>query len=168
MKKILLLSAVLLGAVSVSQAGIQLHLGLPLPPLPPLPHVVIGTPHVTVEAPAPVYAPPVCPAPAYSYAPDYCPPAVVVEPPVVSFGFGYPYYGHYGHYYRGGGYYHGGYYRGGYYHGGYRHHGRWETLVKLLRTRAEAISFGLLFRRVSPSKIARRGGTSGSARYLFR
>src|SRR3954471_4974189 len=98
MKKILLLSAVLLGAVSVSQAGIHLHLGLPLPPLP-LPHVVIGTPHVTVEA-APVYAPPVCPAPAYSYsyAPDYCPPAVVVEPPVVSFGFGYPY-GHYGHYY---------------------------------------------------------------------
>jgi len=113
MKKILLLSAVLLGAVSASQAGIHLHLGLPLPPLPPLPGV-------SITVPAPVYAP------AYSYAPDYCPPTVVVRPPVVSFGFGYPYYGSYGHYYDRG--YYGGY-RGGYYHGGYRgdyrHHGRW-------------------------------------------
>src|SRR6266496_3102379 len=98
MKKILLLSAMLLGAVSVSQAGIHLHLGLPLPPLPPLPRV-------SVTVPAPVYAPPVCP-PVYSYAPDYyCPPTVVVRPPVVRFGFGYPYYGHYGRYYHGGGYY---------------------------------------------------------------
>lgn len=124
MKKILLLSAVLLGAVSVSQAGLHLHLGLPLPPLPPLPGV-------SVTVPGPVYAPPVCP-PVYSYyGPDYyCPPSVVVRPPVVRFGFGYPYYGHYhGGYYHGyrGGYYHGGY-GGGYYHGGYRggyHHGRW-------------------------------------------
>src|SRR5262249_28941082 len=107
MKKILLLSAILLGAVSVSQAGLHLHLGLPLPPLPPLPGVSIGIP-------APVYGS------AYSYGPDYCPPAVVVRPPIVR--FGYPYYGHYNHgpYYRGG-YYHG--YRGGY-RGSY-HHGRW-------------------------------------------
>src|SRR5947208_5897628 len=95
MKKILLLSAVLLGAASVSQAGIHLHLGLPLPPLPPLPRI-------SITAPAPVYAPPVCPpAYSYSYAPDYdyCPPSVVVRPPVVSFGFGYPYYRSYGNYY---------------------------------------------------------------------
>lgn len=118
MKKILLLSAIFLGAVSVSQAGIHLHLGLPLPPLPPLPGV-------TITAPAPVYAPPVCP-PAYSYygpsysyyGPDYYGPSVIVRPPVVRFGFGYPYYGHYYH-----PYYHGGF--RGYYHGGYRHHGRW-------------------------------------------
>src|SRR6266436_8775767 len=112
MKKILLLSAVLLGAATVSQAGgVHLSIGLPLPPLP----------GISITAPAPVYAPPVYP-PAYSYAPAYYPPAVVVRLPVVSFGFGYPYYG--------GGYYRGGYYRGGggYYHGGYRggyhHHGR--------------------------------------------
>jgi hypothetical protein len=126
MKKILLLSAVLLGAATVSQAGgLHLSIGLPLPPLP----------GISITAPAPVYAPPVCPpvytyGPAYSYGPAYC-------PPVVSFGFGYPYYGrgYYGGYYRGGGYYRdggyyhgGGYYRGGgYYHGGYRggyHHYR--------------------------------------------
>jgi hypothetical protein len=117
MKKILLLTAVLLGAVSASQAGgLHLSIGLPLPPLPPLPGI-----HITAPAPV-VYAPPVCPpAYSYSYGPAYCPPAVVIRPPVVSFGYGYPYYGRYygGGYYRGGGYYHGGY-RGGYYH-----HGRW-------------------------------------------
>jgi hypothetical protein len=136
MKKILLLSAVLLGAVSVSQAGgVHLSIGLPLPPLPPLPGI-----HITAPAPvvsAPVYAPPVCaPDYSYSYGPAYYPPAVVVRPPVVSFGFGYPYYGggsYGGGYYRGGGYHGGGYYHGGGnyhggyrggYHGGYHHHGR--------------------------------------------
>src|SRR5689334_20126752 len=122
MKKILSLSAVLLGAVSVSQAGgVHLSIGLPLPPLPPLPGI-----HIT--APAPVYAPPVyapysC-APAYSYGPVYGP---AYYPPVVSFGFGYPYYGggyHGGGRYYGGGHYYGGGYRGGY-RGGYHHHGRW-------------------------------------------
>ena len=131
MKKILLLSAVLLGALTVSQAGgVHLSIGLPLPPLPPLPGIHITAPAPVV--PAPVYAPPVCP-PAYSYGPSYyCPPTVAVAPPVVSFGFGYPYYGGYygGGYYRGGYGGYGGYYRGGgYYHGGYRggyhHHGRY-------------------------------------------
>src|SRR5436190_6609610 len=108
MKKLLLLSAVLLGAVSVSQAGVHFNLGFGLP-LPPLPGVVIG-------APATVYGPP----------------PVVVAPPPVYFGYGgygcapgygygysgYPYrYGYYGHGHshgHGGGYaYHGGHYRGG-------------------------------------------------------
>src|SRR5215467_14524452 len=123
MKKILLLTAVLLGAATVSQAGgLHLSLGLPLPPLPPLPGIHITAPAPVLPVPAPVYAPPVYP-PAYSYGPAYYPPAVVVSPPVVSFGFGYPYYGGYrGGYYHGGGYYRGGgYYHGGY-HGGYHHH----------------------------------------------
>jgi hypothetical protein len=118
MKKILLLSAILLGAVSASHAGVRLSFGLPLPPLP---HVTLGVPPVVVDA-APV-------APYYDYAPPVYDAPVVVAPPVVSFGFGYRdyypryhsyyprYYGHryYGHSYphHGGGSWHG--------HG----HGRW-------------------------------------------
>ena len=79
MKKILLLSAVLLGAVSASQAGIHLNIGLPLPPLP-LPRIVIGRP-------APVYAAPVYSAPDY-----YSTPAVVIEPPSFYVGVGPRYY----------------------------------------------------------------------------
>jgi len=41
MKKLLLLATVALGMVSASQAGTRLNIGLPLPPLPPLPGVVI-------------------------------------------------------------------------------------------------------------------------------
>src|SRR6266567_1073604 len=86
MKKFVLLTAVLFGAVSASQAGVRFNLGVGFPlPLPPLPGVVISRP-------APVYAqvPPAC----YGYNE----PAVVVEPPVY-FGFGPGYYGHgyYGH-----------------------------------------------------------------------
>ena len=84
MKKLLLLSAVLLGlgAASSSYAGVRLDIGLPLPPLP---GVVIRPPHI--------WAPP-----------------VVVAPPSLSFGFPggydncYPG-GYYGGYYGRGGYY---------------------------------------------------------------
>lgn len=80
MKKILLLSAVLLGAVSASQAGVRFNFGFGVPL--PAPVVVAPPAPVCVQAPAPVVvAPPVCvPAP------------VVVSPPVVRFGFG-----HYGY-----------------------------------------------------------------------
>jgi len=93
MKKILLLSAVLLGAVSASQAGVRFNFGFGIP-LPPPPVVVAPAP-VYVQPPAPVcVAPPVCaPAP------------VVVAPPVVGFGFGHfhgPYFRHDFH----GAYYH--------------------------------------------------------------
>src|SRR6266850_3142349 len=118
MKKLLLLSAVLFGAVSASQAGVRFNVGLGFPlPLPPLPGIVISRP-------APYYAPapPVCYAPRPAY---YSAPAVVVEPPSVYFGFGPGYYGYghggYGyryHNYYGHGWDHG---RGGHYRGG--HHG---------------------------------------------
>src|SRR4051794_20005334 len=118
MKKLFLLSAVLLAAVSSSHAGVRFGFGLPLPPLP---GVVIGG------------------GPVYDQAPAYCPPqggyygygapAVVVPPPVY-FGFGYgaggyhysyPHYHGYGyHYGHGGGYHHGGSHAG---HGGHNGHG---------------------------------------------
>ena len=80
MKKILLLSAILIGAATASQAGVRLHLGLPLPPLPALPHISIGVP-----------APVVVPAPVY-------PPSVYVPGPSISLGFGDCYdYGYYGY-----------------------------------------------------------------------
>jgi hypothetical protein len=113
MKKLLLLSAVLLGAVSASQAGVRFRLGLPLPPLPlpPLPGIV---------APAgPAY---VAPGPAYGYgysAPYYGYPAPYVAPPVIGFGFG----NYYGHPYRGGGRW-GGHWGGGHWGGGFRGHRR--------------------------------------------
>lgn len=109
MKKILLLSAVLIGAATASQAGVHFSFGFPLPPLP---HVAVSVPAPVYVDPAPVYAAP-CPPTVYA-------PPVYVAPPVVSFGFGgcYPrYYG--GSYYHG---YHGGYY-GGHYGGGYGHYG---------------------------------------------
>ena len=64
MKRILLLSVVLLGAVSASQAGVRLSIGIGVP----LPGFVISQPAPVVVAP-----PPVCVAP----------PAVVVAPPVI-------------------------------------------------------------------------------------
>jgi hypothetical protein len=83
MKKILLLSAVLLGAVSASQAGVRFNLGFGIP-LPPPPVVV---------APAPVYvqpSAPVCVNPPVYVTPQVCAPApLVVTPPVVGFGFGH-------------------------------------------------------------------------------
>lgn len=64
MKRILLLSAVLLGAVSASQAGVRVGIGIGLP----LPSVAICQPAPVVVAAPVVYAPP---------------PAVVVAPPVL-------------------------------------------------------------------------------------
>src|SRR5947209_2808644 len=110
MKKILLLSAVLLGAVTASQAGVRFSIGIPAPPIfvaPPAP-VYVEPPQVYVEPP-PVYAPA---------------PPVVVAPPVLDFNFGYrPYYRSYP--YRP--YYHRDYYRHDYrdYHHDRDDHRRW-------------------------------------------
>ena len=75
MKKILLLSAILLGAVSASNAGVRFSFGLPLPPLP---SIRIGPPAVVVD-----------PTPAVPYYAPECDAPVVVAPPAVEFGFGY-------------------------------------------------------------------------------
>jgi hypothetical protein len=64
MKKILLVATVLVGGMAISQAGVNLSIGIGFP-LPPLPGVVIRQPA------------PFCPAPVY-VAPPYCPPRVVV------------------------------------------------------------------------------------------
>jgi hypothetical protein len=83
MKKTLVLAAVLLGAVSASQAGVHFGFGLNLP-LPPLPGVVIGQP-------APAYsAPSYSPYYGYNAAPPVyvAPPSVYVAPPPVYFGWG--------------------------------------------------------------------------------
>jgi len=53
MKKILLLSAVLLGAVTASQAGVRVNIGIGIP----WPGVVIAQPAPVFIAPAPVCAP---------------------------------------------------------------------------------------------------------------
>ena len=121
MKKLVLLSAVLFGAVSASQAGVRFNVGVGFPlPLPPLPGVVISRP-----APYCAPAPPVCyNAPQAYYAPPpvyYSEPAVVVEPPSVYLGFG-P--GYYGHGYYGRGWYGHGYPRYNHYYGRGWDHGR--------------------------------------------
>ena len=78
MKKLFLLSTVLLGAIPASQAGVSFNVGIGLPLPVPLPFII--------HRPAPVYvapAPAVC-APAPVYAPaSVCvgPPRVVVVPP---------------------------------------------------------------------------------------
>ncbi len=115
MKKTILLATVLLGAVTVSQAGIRVGLGFTVPLTPSPPPVVVSQPPVVYQAPAavcqapplyqapaPVYqAPPPAvvytPPPAVVYAP---PPPVVYAPPVPSIylGFGSFWGGHYGHY----------------------------------------------------------------------
>jgi hypothetical protein len=82
MKKLIVLSAVLLGAVATTRAGVDVHIGLPLPPLP---HIVIGRP---APPPVVVYSPPrvrCAPPPPVCYVPPpprYCPPprVVYVEP----------------------------------------------------------------------------------------
>lgn len=108
MKKLLLLSAVLLGAVSVSQAGVRFNFGLGLP-LPPPPIIAPAPPAYVAPAPAYGYTGPYYDysAPCYDYSVPY------VAPPVFGFGFG-----NYGHPYWGGG--HWGGYRGGGFHGGFR------------------------------------------------
>ena len=90
MKKLLLLSAILLGAATASQAGVRFNfdIGIPFPP----PIVVAPRAPVCVEPPSPVYCPPpepYCPPP-QAYCPPvetYYPPSVVVEPPVIEFGW---------------------------------------------------------------------------------
>src|SRR5436190_23536597 len=80
MKKLLVLSAVLLGTAAASQAGgIDIRIGLPLPPLP---HVVISAPapRVIVHEPRVVLRAPVC-APAPVYVPVCAPAPVIVVPP---------------------------------------------------------------------------------------
>ena len=73
MKRILLLSAVLLGAVSSSQAGVRFGIGIGIP----LPGVVISQPAPVMVASPVVYAPP----PAV-----YVGPRVIVAPAPVYYG----------------------------------------------------------------------------------
>jgi hypothetical protein len=72
MKKLLLITTVLVGGMALSQAGIniRINLGLPLPPLPPLP-----LPAVVIHQPAVVYTPPLL------LPPIPAPPCVVVPRP---------------------------------------------------------------------------------------
>jgi hypothetical protein len=103
MKKLLLLSALAFGAVSASQAGVHVDIGIPLPH-----EIIFRAPRVYAPAP-PVY---VQPAPVYDDPRFYAPaPRVVIAPPVFDFRFGGGYYGGYrdcyprhygygGHYYR--------------------------------------------------------------------
>ena len=70
MKKILFLSAVLLGAATASQAGVRFNLGIGIP-LPTPPAVVVTPP--AYVASAPTYAepaPPVCEPAPQAYAPQ--------------------------------------------------------------------------------------------------
>jgi len=58
MKKILLFSAILIGAASASQAGVRLDFGIPLPPLPGIsirPPVVVTRPPQVCEGPSVYY-----------------------------------------------------------------------------------------------------------------
>jgi hypothetical protein len=130
MKRLILLTTLLVGVATASQAHVSFGFSIPFP------SITIG-PGAGYCAPGPVYAP-------YSYAPYGYPaygypygysygPSVVIGAPYYGYGYGgyygRPYYGHYG--YRGGygyyghghGYYGGrGYYGGhGYAHGGYHH-----------------------------------------------
>jgi len=117
MKKLLLLSAILIGAATASQAG-GLHFRLPLPPLPPLPGISIHAGPAYCP-PAPVYSGPVAP---YPPAVTYAPAPVYVPAPNVYLGFGYSYPRYYGAPYRYPYHYRGGYYPGGY---GHSHFGHW-------------------------------------------
>jgi|SRR5437867_5642302 len=88
MKKLLLVSAVLLGAVSASQAAVNISIGFGLPFPPP---VIIGRPAAAVVVPAP---PPACaPIAPVVVAPPCAavvPAPVVLVPPRIY----YPYYPH--------------------------------------------------------------------------
>jgi hypothetical protein len=109
MKKILLFSAVLLATAASSHAGgIDIRIGLPLPPLPhivighPAPRVVVAPPRVVVSRPCP---PPLVVAPAYPrvVAPSVvygAPPARVVYVPRHRYCGHFKHYGECRHYYR--------------------------------------------------------------------
>jgi hypothetical protein len=80
MKKILLVATVLLGGLAISQAGVNVRIGIGLP-LPPLPR-----PGIVVRYPAPVCPPVVV-------VPPVCPPREIVPCPPVRYepGYGYDY-----------------------------------------------------------------------------
>ena len=71
-----MLAAVLLGTAAASQAGIDIHIGIPLPPLP---RVIFGYPAPVVVVPR-----------------HYAPPVVVAPPCGPVYGYSY---GHYPHRY---------------------------------------------------------------------
>jgi hypothetical protein len=77
MKKLLLVATVLVGGLTISSAGINISIGLPLPPLP--------RPAIVIRHPAPY-----CPPPVY-VAPPICPPRVVITRPPVYYHPGYGY-----------------------------------------------------------------------------
>jgi hypothetical protein len=86
MKKLVLLSAIVIGAATASQAGVNLHIGFNLP-LPPLPGVVISHPAPVYSGPAVISAPascepvaPACDQPVLAPAPACDPATVVVAP----------------------------------------------------------------------------------------
>lgn len=71
MKKLLLVATVLVGGMAISQAGINVSIGIGLP----FPH--LPRPAIVIRQPAPY-----CPPPVY-IAPPHCPPRVVVTCPPV-------------------------------------------------------------------------------------
>jgi len=81
MKKLLVLSAVLVATAMSSHAGVRFGFGVGLPlPVPPLPGIVVG--QTPAYAPAP---PPVCYDAPQAY---YGAPTVVVQPPSFYYGVG--------------------------------------------------------------------------------
>src|SRR5881396_4060615 len=85
MKKLMLAAAVLVGGVAVSQAGIDVRIGIPLP----LPRIIVSHPAPYCPS-AVVISPPVCEP--VVVAPPVCPPRVVVTcPPPVYYGHAYRY-----------------------------------------------------------------------------
>ncbi len=103
MKKLVLLAAIMLGAVTASQAGVRLSLGFGLPLVAPAP-VVVSPPAVAYSAPAPVYQYP-CPPPVVYSPPYVCAPRVYS--PSFYFGFGPGWHHGWGRYGCGWGYHHG-------------------------------------------------------------
>jgi hypothetical protein len=89
MKKLLLAGMILTAGLGLAPAGINISIGIPLPPLPPLPR-----PAVVVHQPRVVYAPPVVVAP-----PVYRPRVAVSHypPPVYYYYQPHPGHGHYKH-----------------------------------------------------------------------
>lgn len=111
MKKTLLVLAIAtltaLGVSSAHAGGLHISIGLPLPPLPPLPGIRIGVPTPVYAAPPVVYAQPApvvtAPAPVVVAPPAvvYAPPVYVAPAPVyfaprpwVRYGWGYRHYYH--------------------------------------------------------------------------
>src|SRR5438552_10129120 len=87
MKKLLLVSAVLLGAVSASRAAVNISLGFGLPfPAP----VIISRPAAAVVVPAPPACAPIAPVVVAPSCADVVPAPVVVLPPRIY----YPTYPH--------------------------------------------------------------------------